>query len=72
MWIIIELYIDDTFIYVKNNEDYMNSIRQITRDYPKYQAVIPAKTKTNFSVDKNSLFDAVKRIKVVRMKNQTK
>lgn len=61
----LEIYIDDTFIYVKNNSDYELSIRQITRDYPKYQAVIPSKTKTNFSVDKNSFFDAVKRIKVI-------
>jgi len=61
----VDLYIDDTFIYVKNNEDYELSIRQITRDYPKYQAVIPSKTKTTFSVDKDSLFDAVKRIKVI-------
>tara|TARA_B100000925_G_scaffold283677_1_gene257815 strand:- start:911 stop:2026 length:1116 start_codon:yes stop_codon:yes gene_type:complete len=61
----LDLYIDDTFIYIKNNEDYELSIRQISRDYPKYQAVIPNKTKTNFCVEKNIFFDAVKRIKVI-------
>jgi DNA polymerase-3 subunit beta len=61
----LDLYIDDTFIYIKNNQDYELTIRQISREYPKYQAVIPAKTNSNFSVDKDLLFDAVKRIKVI-------
>ena len=61
----LDLYIDDTFIYIRNNYDYELSIRQITRDYPKYQAVIPTKTKSNFLANKSSLFDAVKRIKVI-------
>ena len=61
----LELYIDDTFIYVKNNFDYELTIRQISRDYPKYQAVIPSKTKSSFSVQKDLLFEAVKRIKVM-------
>ena len=61
----LEIYIDDTFIYVKNNLDYELTIRQISRDYPKYQAVIPNKTKSKFNVQKDLLHEAVKRIKVM-------
>ena len=61
----LKIYIDDTFIYISNDIDYELSIRQITRDYPKYQAVIPRTTKNRFTAEKNLFHDAVKRIKVM-------
>ena len=37
----------------------------IAREYPKYQAVIPNKTNYSLTVEKENLFNAVKRIKIM-------
>ncbi|MAW07701.1 MAG: DNA polymerase III subunit beta [Halobacteriovoraceae bacterium] len=61
----LKLFFDDTFIYVQNGKEYELTIRQISRDYPKYQAVIPQSTKNTLIAVKSPLFEAVKRIKVM-------
>jgi DNA polymerase III subunit beta len=61
----LKLSVDDSFIYVNANDEYFLSIRLIAREYPKYQAVIPAKTSFTLTADRNSFFDAVRRIKIM-------
>lgn len=61
----ISISVDESFIYVKSGEKYFLSIRLISREYPKYQAVIPQKTSSKLIADKSTLLDAVKRIKVM-------
>lgn len=57
--------LDDSFMYINSNDQYYLSIRLIAREYPKYQTVIPSKTIHTMVIDRNSLFDAVKRIRLL-------
>lgn len=57
--------VDEAFLYVNHNKDYFVSIRLISREYPKYQTVIPNKTTFNLLVEKNTLLNAVRRIKIL-------
>ncbi len=57
--------VDDSFLYVNHGKDYFISIRLISREYPKYQTVIPNKTTFGLQVEKNALLNAVKRIRVL-------
>ena len=61
----IELSVDDSFIYARSGDDYFISIRLIARDYPKYQAVIPAKTTFKIKADRNRFYEAIKRIRIM-------
>ncbi len=61
----ISISVDDSFLYVNLNNNYKLSIRLIARDYPKYQAVIPSKTSYTMRADRNALFDAIRRIKIM-------
>lgn len=61
----LDISLDESFMYVCANEEYFLSIRLIAREYPKYQTVIPSKTTFSMIVDRNSLFDAVKRIRIL-------
>ena len=61
----INISVDDSFMYVNCDEKYFLSIRLISREYPKYQAVIPQKTTFTLIVDKGSVFDALRRIKIM-------
>jgi DNA polymerase-3 subunit beta len=61
----IKLSIDDSFFYASVNENHFLSVRLIAREYPKYQAVIPAKTVNKFIVNKKQFSDAVRRIKIM-------
>ena len=61
----LRVHIDESFLYVSvENECYL-SIRLIAREYPKYQTVIPSKTSFSISLDRNALYDAVKRIRLL-------
>jgi DNA polymerase-3 subunit beta len=57
--------LDDSSLYVCKEEEYYLSIRLISREYPKYQSAIPDKTTYQFQIDRNALFNAVKRIKIL-------
>ena len=59
----LNLFFDDTFIYVKNGKEYELTIRQISRDYPKYQAVIPQSTKNTLIAVKSPLLKRLKELK---------
>ncbi len=61
----ITLSVDDSFLYIKAEEEYFLSIRLIAREYPKYQTVIPSKTAFELNVDKSSFYDAIKRIRIL-------
>lgn len=57
--------VDESFLYISANDEYFLSVRLIAREYPKYQTVIPSKTVYSMIVDKNTLLNAVKRIKIL-------
>ncbi len=57
--------IDESYLYASANEEYFLSIRLIAREYPKYQTVIPSKTSYMITMDRNSLLNAVKRIRLL-------
>ncbi len=61
----LKISVDESFIYVNAQDKYFLSIRLIAREYPKYQAVIPAKTTFSFTTDRNTFADAIKRIKIM-------
>lgn len=61
----IKISVDDSFIFVNANEQYFLSIRLIAREYPKYQTVIPPKTAFDLTVDRNSLLNAVRRVRIL-------
>ena len=61
----IKLSLDDSFLYANSEDAYYLSVRLIAREYPKYQAVIPSKTSFLLTADKDLLFDAIRRIKIM-------
>lgn len=62
---VIKFSIDESFLYANANNEYLLSIRLIARDYPKYQTVIPNKTTYKMVTDKETILNAVKRIKLL-------
>lgn len=61
----LDISLDESFMYICANEEYFLSIRLIAREYPKYQTVIPSKTTYTMTVDRNAIYDAVKRIRIL-------
>lgn len=61
----IHISVDESFIYLNANESYYLAIRLISKEYLKYQAVIPKKTNFFADIDKNAFLNAVKRIKIM-------
>lgn len=61
----LTISLDESFMFVQANNDYFLSIRLIAREYPKYQTVIPSKTAFHFTMDRNSILNAVKRIRIL-------
>jgi len=61
----LTISLDESFMFIQANNDYFLSIRLIAREYPKYQTVIPAKTSFSFGIDRNSVLNAVKRIRIL-------
>ena len=57
--------VDDSFVYVSTNDNYYLSIRLIAREFPKYQAHIPAKTTHSLALNRDAFIDAVKRIRIL-------
>ena len=57
--------VDDSYMYINAKEEYHLGIRLIAREYPKYQSVIPGKTTYTLTADKDSIYNAVKRIKIM-------
>lgn len=60
----ILLYIDQSFITAILDDD-ETSIRLISRDYPKYQSVIPAKCNMQVKLSKDTFLSAVKRVRLL-------
>ena len=61
----LQISLDDSFMYINSGENYYLSIRLIAREYPKYQTVIPSKTVNSMTIERNALYDAVKRIRIL-------
>jgi DNA polymerase-3 subunit beta len=61
----IKFSYDDSFLYASRENEYYLSIRLISRDYVKYQAVIPSKTTFSMKVSKELFLNALKRIKIM-------
>ncbi len=61
----IGISIDESFIYLNANDSYYLAIRLISKEYLKYQAVIPKKTSFYAEIDRMHFLDAIKRIKIM-------
>jgi DNA polymerase III subunit beta len=61
----IKISVDDSFLFLELNSDYVVTIRLISREYPKYQSVIPAKTQYHFGIEREAILNAVKRIRIL-------
>lgn len=59
------IFLDESFIYISLEDECYLSVRLIAREYPKYQTVIPSKTSYTINLDRNALYDAVKRIRLL-------
>jgi len=59
----ITLWLDDGILILCTDNTQL-SIRLINREYPNYQAVIPASTNYNINLKKSELFQCVKRVKI--------
>lgn len=57
--------LDESFLYASAKDEYYLSIRLIAREYPKYQTVIPSKTAYSITIERESLLNAVKRIRLL-------
>jgi len=56
---------DESYLYVNSDDNNFLTIRLISRDYPKYQTIIPNKTVERMVVDKDQILQAVKRIRLL-------
>lgn len=61
----IVITIDESFIYLNADNNYLLAIRLIAKDYLKYQAVIPKKTAYFAEIDRATFMNSVKRIKIM-------
>lgn len=61
----LKISVDESFLYANYQNTYFLSIRLFSREYVKYQAVIPAKTTYSLEIDKNSFWNSLKRIKIM-------
>ncbi|EQC43217.1 DNA polymerase III subunit beta [Bacteriovorax sp. Seq25_V] len=61
----LRISLDESYMYIEAKEEYHIGIRLIAREYPKYQSVIPGKTTFTLTADKEAIFNAVKRIKIM-------
>ncbi len=61
----INFALDESFLYISANDEYFLSIRLIAREYPKYQTVIPSKTSYAITLDRNTLLNSVRRIRLL-------
>jgi DNA polymerase-3 subunit beta len=61
----ISISVDESFIYLNANNNYLLAIRLIAKEYLKYQAVIPKKTNFHADIEKNAFAQAVRRIKIM-------
>lgn len=60
----IKFSLEESFLYAESN-DFFLSIRLISREYPKYQKIIPEKFPIEIRLSNLLLFDALKRIKIM-------
>lgn len=61
----ISISVDESFIYLNANNNYLLAIRLIAKEYLKYQAVIPKKTTFYADIEKTAFMNAVRRIKIM-------
>jgi DNA polymerase-3 subunit beta len=64
----IQITLDESFLNAQIDDSYYLNIRLISRDYPKYESIIPNKTAYRLTVDKNQMINAVRRIKILSNK----
>ncbi len=65
----ITISFNDSFLIASNSEGTWLSIRLIAREYPKYETVIPSKTNFSANFNREDLYDAIKRIKILSNEN---
>lgn len=62
---LIEFSLDQSFLFVGFENKHFLGIRLISRDFPKYHAVIPDQAPFKLVVDKPTLLNAIRRIKIM-------
>jgi len=65
----ITISFNESFLIATNNQGNKLSIRLISREYPKYESVIPSKTNFAANFKRIDLYDAIKRIKILSNEN---
>ncbi len=65
----ITISFNESFLIATNDDGKSLSIRLISREYPKYESVIPAKTNFSANFKRIDLYDAIKRIKILSNEN---
>jgi DNA polymerase-3 subunit beta len=61
----IEISFDQSFLYLSCDNKIFTSVRLISRDYPKYETIIPSKNSFTFTFDKNEMAQAIRRVKLL-------
>ncbi len=57
--------VSDSFLYVNSGDTYKLSVRLISREYPNYQDAIPTQIHHTMIADRNTLFNAIRRVKIM-------
>jgi len=61
----IKLSFSKAFLMATLENEYYISIRLISREYPKYSSVIPNKSKSSVTLNRDELISAIKRVKIL-------
>ena len=61
----VSLSVDDASLYSSVGDGYFVNVRLVPREYPNYKNIIPERSSFAVGVDKMSLLDAVRRIKIM-------
>ena len=62
---LLSVSVSDTFLYINSDDTYKLIIRLISREYPNYQDAIPTKVHHTMVADRNALFNAIRRVKIM-------
>ncbi|MBF0311919.1 MAG: DNA polymerase III subunit beta [Oligoflexia bacterium] len=61
----LEIFVDNSFIYLKVQDSYHLTIRLMAKQYPRYQNVIPSKTIQRIVINRQQFLTAAKRLRVL-------
>ena len=62
---LLSVSVSDAFLYVNSDDTYKIIIRLISREYPNYKDAIPTKVHHTMVADRDTLFNAIRRVKIM-------